>query len=345
MIKVLLSFLFMLTAGILLLSVVYDVWHFSTDIVNRLFPVFFTLAVTLVNLQISYKVSSSTRIDLKLFLISALVFLLSISMVCFIVLSEYVDIRLKDRSYKEVYSDCFKVWAARGLVLDGPEITQNGTQNSIESIQRAFDKGAKGTEVDVHYDAAMGKFIVAHDKPYQLKNGSLLTLESLFEATGGSSYYWLDFKKLRHLNDIELAQSVLELERITQIHNVKNKIYVEGEAPFSLAKYRDAGFNTIFDTHPLPDSNLLTPPIINLYKMVYYFGGFTVMAMNYGGIDDPFYGQRTRKSLGNIPVFLYHVYDIPQVLKMISRLEAVRVILVLDHSLDRYGLNACGSNN
>jgi hypothetical protein len=187
----------------------------------------------------------------------------------------------------------------------------------------------------------MGQFIVSHDLPYNLKHGKLLTLEALFEKTAGSNYFWIDFKKIRKLSDSELDASVAEMERLANKFDIKQWIYVEGEAPFSLAAYRDAGFKTIYDIHPRSDGNLFTPAIIALYKMVFYFGDFTVMAMNYGPMNDPKYGVRTQEMLGDIPLFIYHIEDDRAGLERLLRIRGVRVILVRDHSLDRYRLNAC----
>lgn len=253
----------------------------------------------------------------------------------------YVDKQLDSRTYPGVYDDCHKVWATRGLVLEGPAIMPDGTQNSIESIQLAFDRGARGTEVDVHFDTDTGKFMVAHDIPYNLKNGGLLTLEELFRSTAGERYFWIDFKKIRKLSDEELDASVAELDRITRKFGIKKWIYVEGETPFSLAAYRDAGFNTILDAHPRSDNNLFTPVIIGFYKLVFYFGDFTVMAMSYGPMDDPRYGPRTQRSLGSIPLFVYHIEDEAEALDRLQKVHGVRVILIADHSVDRYQLDSC----
>mgnify|MGYP003645639313 CR=1 FL=1 len=274
-----------------------------------------------------------------------LLFVINTTVAGVILASVYVDQQLAQRSYAGIYNDCHKIWGARGLVQEGPNITPDGSQNSVASISLALSRGAKGNEVDVFFDRDWGEFIVSHDYPYNLKQGSILTLENLFRVTGKQGYVWLDFKKLRHLNSAELAQSVAELARIAASTDLKQRIYVEGEAPFSLAAYRDAGFNTIFDTHPLPESMPLASAIIAVYKLVYYFGDYSVMAMNYGEIDDPIYGPTTRRQLGSIPVFIYHVDDHAETLQALSNMPTVRVILVENHSLDRYSVNACAANN
>lgn len=271
----------------------------------------------------------------------SIVLAMSVSVAAFILAVQYVDARLKSRTYAGIYNDCHKIWATRGLVLEGPEISFTGSQNSIESIQLAFESGARGTEVDVLFDTGRNEFIVSHDIPYNLKNGRILALESLFENVEAEGYYWIDFKKIRKLTDQQLENSVQELERLAARFGLKQKLYVEGEAPLSLMAYRDAGFHTIFDTHPRADGNLLTPVIVSLYKLVFYYSDFSVMAMNYGPIEDPRYGPRTRNILGNIPLFIYHIEDDSAALNQLLLNPSVRVILVRDHSVNRYRLNAC----
>jgi hypothetical protein len=65
------------------------------------------------------------------------------------------------------------------------------------------------------------------------------------------------------------------------------------------------------------------------------------MAMNYGEIDDPIYGPQTQKSMGDIPVFIYHVADDAALLRTLSASTSVRAILVQNHSLNRYQVNSC----
>ena len=225
--------------------------------------------------------------------------------------------------------------------LPPAEIVKDGTQNTIESVSLAFDEGATGCEIDVFFDEQLGQFIVSHDRPYHLKNGKLLPLSEMMAAVGGRGYIWLDFKKLRHLSDAGLAAAVAELQEITDEYGGRDKMYVEGEDPLHLSAFRDAGFPTILDTHPLADSHFVTPALINIYKLLYHFGDFTVMGMNYGALEDPIYGERTKAALGNIPMFIYHVEPDPAILQSLATSGSVRVILVENQSLNRYRLSGC----
>ncbi|MBT7044157.1 MAG: hypothetical protein HN977_02095, partial [Gammaproteobacteria bacterium] len=110
--------------------------------------------------------------------------------------------QLAKKDFSDSYNGCHKVWTARGLYGNGID------QNSIESIGAAFDIGAEGVEVDVRYDKKMQDFIVSHDYPYNKKNGKILKLSELFDALGDNHYFWLDYKKLRHLNEEQTQQAI-----------------------------------------------------------------------------------------------------------------------------------------
>ena len=234
----------------------------------------------------------------------------------------YVNFRLSNKDYSEAYDDARKIWTARGIYGEGVE------ENSIESIRHAFDEGAMGVEVDVYYDVEMNDYIVSHDRPYLLVKGRLLTLKELFDALGEGHYFWLDFKKLRFLTHQQALQAVQRLKAISENNGVQERIYVEGETPINLALFRKAALHTIFDTHPTTDNNLLTPFAIAVYKIFFYFGKHTVMGMEYGSLDKPVYGNKTRNRLGKLPVFLYHVPVDESLLDELVDIQAVRALIV-----------------
>ena len=338
------SLIISLAVFIQLLSLIADFWRYSDMLEVFISANWALLLLIVTELLFAKRLFSDRSLSFGKGFSAALILFIGSVTAAYLAMVIYVDYRLPGRDYSDVYQSCFKVWAARGLVVEGPDITEGGTQNSIESISLAFDEGASGTEVDVYFDTERGEFIVSHDYPYLLKNGEILTLEKLFAAIGGRGYFWIDFKKLRHLDDAQLSRSVAELTRISSKGSMKSRIYVEGEAPFSLAAYRDAGFKTIFDTHPEEQSSPFSAFMLNVYKSVYYFGDYSVMGINYGRIDDPIYGDRARQLLAGIPVFVYHVDDDAETLENLAKTNTVRVILVENHSLNRYRLNACPSN-
>jgi len=257
----------------------------------------------------------------------------------------YNQVKLQKRDFHEVYHDCHKIWSARGLYGHGIE------QNSLKSLKRAFDAGAPGAEIDLHYDAVMHRFILSHDHPkrdakgklvYTLKEGKLLTLEEVFRHFGDRYYFWIDYKNLGKLSSEETKDAIERLKEITKKNGIRERIYLEGVHPLKLADYTRAGFKTIFDIQPLPEKYHTASLVLNGYKVAFARGGFSAITMHYGDLDAPVYGEITKKILGKIPVFLYHVPDDKKLLKRLLANDQVRVILVgRDVSLNRFDLTAC----
>jgi len=254
----------------------------------------------------------------------------------FILTLAWVDHNLAQRTNANVYNEHHKVWATRGLVTDGSDGAPIRVRNSIESISYAFSRGARGTELDVHYDTQMCDFVVSHPRRYEKPNGALLTLGALFDAVGGAGYFWVDWKNLRHLDKSQFQDALARLNRITDRTDLRKRVYVKGEAPLSLLAVRQAGFQTLYDCKPLLDSNILAPVVVDVFKAVYYFGGFTAMCLNSGTRAEPIYGPGTRIQLRNIPLFLYHVPDDPEFLEEMASSKDVRVIII-QQDIDRFG--------
>lgn len=269
-----------------------------------------------------------------------LIFLLLVLIYNLVVI--YIDKNMSNKQDPSIYNSSFKIWASRGLYNNKAE------QNSITSISRAFNKGALGVEVDFSYDVEMNLFIVSHDHPikgkdgkfiYTKKNGKLLTLEEVFKQTGKNHYFWLDYKNLGQLNNIQTLQSIKRLEKITKLNSVKNRIYIEGSNPIKISLYSEAGFKTILAIDPLPDNNIFSQILINFYKIIYYYNNISVLAMRYGYIDNPRYGTNTHKNLKDIPVFLFHIPNNKNLLLNLVQEENVKVMLVgKDKSINRYSI-------
>ncbi len=256
----------------------------------------------------------------------------------------WVDYNLAQRTYIGVYNEPYKVWATRGLVTDGSDGSPVRVRNSIESISYAFDQGAKGSEVDIFYDPSLGVFVVSHNRHYEKPNGVILTLDTLFDTVGNDGYFWLDWKKLRHLDKDQLQAALARLEQLMGRGDLRDRVYIEGEAPLSLLTIKQAGFQTIYDCKPTFDSNIMGPVVIALFKAVYYFGGFTVMSLSSGTRAEPIYGPNTRCGLSNIPVFLYHLPDDVAFIDELVSSKDVRVIIIRQ-DINRFGFVAESSKH
>lgn len=257
----------------------------------------------------------------------------------------YVDRMLAKRAYAEVYGSCHKIWSSRGLYNSHDE------RNSITSFRRAFEQGAQGAEVDFSYDVKMNRFIVSHGHPkkdangdfiYPKKDGRILTLEALFAAVGEGHYFWLDYKNLEHLEEAETEAAINRLLYITKKEGLRDRLYIEASNPLALSKYTDAGFKTILGIHPLPEQNFFASLVINGYKIAYYFTNITAVAMPYGSIENPVYGESAEESFMTVPIFLFHVPDDKTLLRTLVGKENVRVILAgRDRSVNRFDINGC----
>jgi len=316
-------------------------WSSKDDLLNRgllLIPVFFLIGF---NFKSGRYLARENQFRYAYLLPLTLLFSVSMIIISYDVALSYSDYHLKQRISAESGS-CLKVWSTRGLVQSDSTTLSDVEPNSIESIQRAYDNGAAGIEVDVFYDSAMGQYVVSHDRnPYKLKNGRILSLNELFIAAGTRGYFWLDFKKLRLLDREELADAVARLEKISSSGDLKKRLFIEGAAPVNLKAFQRAGFETIFDIHPPLDRHVLMPLAANAYKIVYYFGDFSVIGMNHGDENAPIYGERIRKILGDIPTFIYHVPDNKALLKELSSEGQIQVLLPRDESLNLFGITHC----
>lgn len=264
------------------------------------------------------------------------VIVLALSMASFIAMTIWVNHRLAQayESFQPVAGP--KIWSTRGLVLSGADILQDGEQNSIEAIARAFDEGAAGVEVDVFYDAELADFVVSHDRPYNKKNGALLMLDQLLAAVGERGAIWLDWKKLRHLDRTQMEAALASLDRYTSQGGLKGRFFIEGEDPFNLTRCGRAGFPTIYDSHPLPDANPFSSLVIDFYKAIYHFGGFTVLSMETGSAERMILGPGTVAALDRVPIFAYHAPADSTLLGPLHAQENVQVILLRDQSRNAF---------
>ncbi|RLA04948.1 MAG: hypothetical protein DRQ47_02400 [Gammaproteobacteria bacterium] len=257
----------------------------------------------------------------------------------------YVDDKLASRAFPNLYQSCHKIWSARGLY------NQRSEQNAISSMNRAFANGAKGAEVDFHYDIEMNRYIISHNHPergadgklvYPEKDGEILTLNKFLARLNDGSHFWLDYKNLDKLTDQQTQTAIERLLEITEQNNIRDRLYIEGSNPIKLSRYTNAGFKTILGIHPLKEKNILASLTMNLYKIGFSYFNISALAMAYGEVDNPIYSQQAIQILGPIPVFLFHVPDDAKTLNQLMAMDKVRTILVgVDQSINRFGINHC----
>jgi hypothetical protein len=243
----------------------------------------------------------------------------------------YVDAHIENRVPKDIFDDCHKIWSARGIYSSVDE------QNSLTSLSKAIKEGYIGFEIDFYYDIKSDRFIISHDRPkkdkdgnlhYTLKNGTLLTLKEVFEKVGEGHYFWLDYKNLDRISKEDSLKSIKRLEKISNIYNMKDRIYIEGSTPYMLKYYNEAGFKTLIACRPLPENYIFHSFSSNIYKIVYYFSTSSALAIQYGKLENPKYSKTTRKNFANIPQFIFHVPPNKELTYNLSKSKDVRVLLV-----------------
>jgi len=215
------------------------------------------------------------------------------------------------------YNGCYKVWGHRGYFKDYPE-------NSIESFSEAFDRGAHGVELDIFFDNNLQDFIVSHYYPYNLVNGKLLTLENVFSAVGNRGYFWVDFKQLDAVPDVDFV--VDKMERLIKKFNLLDKVIIESTKGILLRKFSQKSIHTSYWI-VFPPKGKLSPFrfILRikdfLYRSLIGFSNFSAISMFHNH-----YNNYTKKTYSHLPIHLFIVNDKDKLSKYIDY-NAVKVIL------------------
>lgn len=224
------------------------------------------------------------------------------------------------------YDGCNKVWGHRGYFKDHE-------RNSLPGIRQAFDLGAKGVELDVHYDVESDRFIVSHDYPYKLKDGKLLLLEDVFRESGKRGYFWLDFKNLKRMKRKDAKKAAKNLVSLLESHNLKSKAIVESKSAQNLSIISRAGLHTSYwISVDRRDNAFLARVKVLGHKARFLYGKFSAVSLNYLNFT-PY----VQESFSDIPVQIFTLNRKSDVLKYLHR-KNVKVILSDENY---YSLSAC----
>jgi hypothetical protein len=222
---------------------------------------------------------------------------------------------------------CQKVWAHRGYVGDGDE-------NSLRSIQAAFQRGAAGVEIDILYNKDLGDFVVSHDYPYTLFHGKPLLLETVLQQYGAAGFFWLDAKDLRKLSPLAARRATQRLADLVHRYQLSERVLVESRSALYLAWLANKGIYTSYLISPNDQNYSAVVYELNtrLMKLGYALGGLGAISMN-----DYRYTPTTAATFGKVAVLLSTVND-AQALKRWTAYPQVKVILSDE---DHFMLNAC----
>lgn len=233
----------------------------------------------------------------------------------------------KHRVDKIFYDGNYKVWAHRGY-------HKNLQTNSIESFSEAFDRGARGVELDVFYDKDLKDFIVSHDYPYELHNDKLLTLEHVFSLLGNRGYFWVDFKQLDAVQDIDIV--VDKIANLLRRFNLTDRVIIESPYGLRLRKFSEKGLHTSYWINP--SSSRLTFVIQDYgYRALIAFSNFSAISMNYKK-----YNKYMKRNYSHLPIHLFTVNDRAE----LDRLVNICTVKVVLSDEDYYSLKqqSCSQN-
>lgn len=225
------------------------------------------------------------------------------------------------------FDACRKVWAHRGHAASGGE-------NSLHSVQAAFDRGAAGVEIDILFDAALGDFVVSHDRPYALFDGQPLKLDTLLARHADRGFLWLDAKDLRRLSPWRARQATERLAALLQRHGLTGRALVESSHAPYLAWLAGRGVHTSYALSP--NERKHSAPLhalhLSIMKLGYAWVGSGAISMTADR-----YTPGTAAAFGQVPVLLSTVND-ATTSKRLSAIPAVKVIL---SDRDDYAVSAC----
>lgn len=227
------------------------------------------------------------------------------------------------------YDGCQKVWAHRGFA-------KIKAGNSIPAFEQAFALGAKGVELDIHYDAQQDRFVISHNYPYDLKDGKLLFLDEVFVAVGQQGYFWIDFKNLQHMSRSEAESVAPKLIALLTKYNLQHKIIVESKSAGNLTAFSQRGIAT---SYWLGGVNRQTGTVARLgkifsYKLRFLRGHFSAIS-----IDAENFTPEMQSAFSNVPVHLFTLDDPNEIL----RYQAIKNIRIILSNENFYQLNSCTS--
>jgi len=207
-----------------------------------------------------------------------------------------------------------ELWQHRGDI-------RSAEQNSIKAFSSALAEGAKGIELDVHYDSKIGRFVVSYKPfPYNRKSGELLYLDDVFTAFGTDTYYWIDYKNLS-FKDHKAAK--IQLENLVEKHNLEGLVFLESTRGYLLHNFTGENIKTLFLVN-LGAGKITAPLRIFLIKCSIAFLKFSAISTDVQQIDSTFLSE-----FSEFPLFVFTVNNIDQY-RELSKISNVRVVLTDD---------------
>ena len=214
------------------------------------------------------------------------------------------------------YQGYEKVWSHRSLSDGLPE-------NSPQGLNRSFELGAPGVEIDIIYDVSSSCFYVISEEAFAAGNSLSLKLADMLNLIPPRKFIWLDFWNLKILpiEDARRATSRLRMELETAF--LIERAIIESTDPVRLGLVASAGMRTILWINVRPGSDGRLSYLRDLIVSVIGFrsANFSAISLEYTQYDNLIGIVFSR-----VPIHLFTVNDPPTLLGLIND-PRVKVIL------------------
>lgn len=176
-----------------------------------------------------------------------------------------------------------KFWAHHGF-------SKKGESYSVQNIEKAFEMGLKGVELDLFYCKDLNSFLVVHD----VSEKDTLILDDVLNSVKIKGAFWFDLKNLNKDNSTQV------IELLTTLNNkyeLKNNYIVESKNAKQLNSLSEAGIYTCLWV--IPTQNKF---FTNLYR--WFKNKINLLLYNYSAVSMPYYyyAREGRELYGNFPI-------------------------------------------
>ncbi|HSG59856.1 MAG TPA: hypothetical protein VLA24_00325 [Pseudomonadales bacterium] len=211
---------------------------------------------------------------------------------------------------------CDKVWAHRGRLANDPP-------NTLASAERLLLRGAKGLELDIHYDPVEQRFWVIHDDPTAQDKQQRDTLDAFLSLLGPQGLgLWLDAKNFGSLAPWHAVKAADRLQQLLALYAPQSRVFVESRNPLYLLLLKQRGVGTSYLISPNA-KHASAVFWLNVYwmKWSYTWGPFDALSMDIGRYND-----RVKTVFGEVPLLLSTINQQDVMAPLIAQRHVIAIL-------------------
>lgn len=208
---------------------------------------------------------------------------------------------------------CKKVWAHKGL-------GKSDYTYDLPSIQRAFDAGFGGVELDVYYEPESKVYYVTHDFSKPDARNIRLT-QALDVAVEAEKRFWLDFINLKGMATGHAIEAATVLKRMLSQEGLLDRVFVESQSIFGLKRLAEAGIKTSYWINADERKSDAV-----FYGMLYREkAGVLIIGASAVSMDYEKFGDRIYATFSNLPMFLFTINE--DSIKKYHGMDNIKIVL------------------